>query len=250
MSAPRRPGGWLCAAWLAGLALACSPGEERASAPTQERYVSRLTPEGPEGRRWRPESQLPARPQASPWMVIYEVTRFPEAEATREQRRRAQDFAEACREAALRHGWHEYLKGRAAGYRPAIGDDTHYENREYILDDHILDPDRPEFLMYYETESGRKLAGVMFYVAKPLDEGPQLGGPETLWHYHVWSRPHCLEKGLIAAGVADGELRCRVGQPTHRSPEMLHVWFVDHPQGPFGTAMKLPRGLVEQLRWE
>ena len=26
----------------------------------------------------------------------------------------------------------------------------------------------------------------------------------------------------------------------HESPEMLHVWFVDHTEGPYATSMRLP----------
>lgn len=65
--------------------------------------------------------------------------------------------------------------------------------------------------------------------------GPQVGGPLTLWHYHVWFRPKCLRGGLLSTG--EGRNGCRDGEPSHRSPEMLHLWFLDHPMGRFATTM-------------
>ena len=67
--------------------------------------------------------------------------------------------------------------------------------------------------------------------------GPQPGGPLTLWHYHVWSFRSCLLRGLLVVGLPDESGSCERGVPTHRSPEMLHIWLVDHPLGPFSTSM-------------
>lgn len=230
----------------------CSSEEPAPSTvfPTRDRYVSMYLPAGGWDRRWIPESRLSPEPQKSPWMVIYEVTRYPGAEPTPAQRSAADELAERSLESARRHAWFEFLSGLADGYRLAVGDDTHYANEEYILDDRILDPDRPEFLMYYETEQGKKLTGFMYYARKLREEGPQIGGPLTIWHYHVWTRAHCLRQGLVATGVVDARGRCAAGRATHRSPEMLHVWFVDHPDGPFGTPMRLPTEVIDGLSWD
>ena len=88
------------------------------------------------------------------------------------------------------------------------------------------------------------LAGLMFYTRRSDERGPQVGGPLTRWHYHVWASPNCLVDGLLSVGSPrDG--RCARGEPAHRSPEMLHVWFLDHPEGPFATSMWLK---PDQLR--
>jgi hypothetical protein len=55
-------------------------------------------------------------------------------------------------------------------------DDRHFMSEEFLLDDRILDPERPEFLMYYATPEGMALTGLMFYVRSVGDWGPQIGG--------------------------------------------------------------------------
>ena len=133
----------------------------------------------------------------------------------------------------------------ADGYRLMFEDNRHYEKREYIFDDRVLDPEHPEFLMYYGTPSGKQLAGFMFYARTHDSRGPQIGGNITLWHYHVWSTRMCLLHGMLSVDVADEGGRCARGAPSHRSPEMIHVWLFDHPQGRFATSMHLG---ADQLR--
>ena len=135
--------------------------------------------------------------------------------------------------------------------------------------------------MYYETESGRKLAGFMFLVRTPTERGPQIAGNETLWHYHVSRRFACFFRGLVMSGYPDENGAClaaenggirgsppafwRQGLPdappgchpqpqcaedavsSQRTPEMMHVWLLDHPQGPFATKMRLEPDLLEIL---
>jgi len=121
-------------------------------------------------------------------------------------------------------------------------------NEEYLLDGRTLDPERPEYLMYYDTSRGKSLVGFMFYVSEIDERGEQIGGPLTVWHYHVWSRPHCFAKrGLLAVGFAGPEGECERGEPSFRSAEMLHVWLVDHPHGPFATRMRIDPRLLEHL---
>jgi hypothetical protein len=110
-----------------------------------------------------------------------------------------------------------------------------------MLDDRILDPDRPEYLMYYPKPDGTPgLAGLMF-ITRSLDErGPQLAGRLSIWHHHVWARPQCVERDVIALDFAEADGSCLHGEPRSRSPEMLHTWLIDHPKGPFATSMILP----------
>ena len=58
----------------------------------------------------------------------------------------------------------------------------------------MLDCDKPEFLMYYDTPQGKGLAGLMFYMDTPAGWGEQIGGPLTIWHYHVWAPIQCMER--------------------------------------------------------
>ena len=189
---------------------------------------------------WRPESSLPLVPQKEPGMVIWEISDFPPHSApTPAQRRAADDFLERCYQAALRNGWLDFQVALSDGYQLLFKDRRHYANWDFMRDGRVLDPDRPEFLMYYGTPQGKKLAGFMFYPNAPLDRGQQIGGPLTVWHWHVWNQTGCLLEGLLNVGVGDPDGRCARGSPTQRSPEMLHVWLIDHRDGPFATNMSI-----------
>jgi hypothetical protein len=193
----------------------------------------------PEDDRWRPESEVPRERVTEKGMVIWEVSEYPPGSLpTADQVAAADDLVERCYDAARRHGWYEYDRGLADGYR-AI-DSYHYRNDEFMLDEHVLDPDRPEVLMYYATppDGEQRFAGFMFYAKNREARGPQIGGPRTIWHYHSWLRPQCVVDGLSVNWSVDG--KCARGVPSQYSGEMMHVWLVDHPQGPFGTPMFLP----------
>lgn len=202
-------------------------------------------------RSWEPEHAVdPASLRG--FQRMYEVTRYPDVETpTPEQQRQADELVRKCHESAQRHGWFDFKQATKDGFVRMFGEGIHYVNEANVLDDRLLDPDRPEFLLFYDTRVGKRLAGFMFLVRKPDERGPQIGGPLTVWHYHLWAKQRCLLKRLFVVGdPADG--RCEHGQLAQRSPEMMHVWFVRHPQGPFATEMGLSDGLraqLEQAKW-
>ena len=199
-------------------------------------------------RSWKPESSF-AKPTPDPLrMVIYEVTRYPDMAPTKEQRESAQDLVQRSARAAERNGWFEYQNAVDDGYELIFGDKTHYAKSEYFLDDRLLDPDRPEVLMYYNTHKGKKLAGYMFYVRSRKERGPQIGGPLTVWHYHKWwEGPFCMLGGLLPVGNPDTNGVCSRGTVHETSPEMIHVWLIEHPEGRFATNMSLNHKLFVQL---
>ena len=173
---------------------------------------------------WRPESAVPTKPQKRPFNVVWEVTRHPDAEPTSAQQRAADDLVERCHAAAQQNNWYRYENGLRDGYRLQDNDEYHYYNWEYITDDALLDPQRPEYLMYYESAEGRReLLGFMFLVRERLEDGPQIGGPLTVWHYHTFSRRLCHRGGLLPTGVPlsrPGD-RCGEGaEPMQRSPAL------------------------------
>ena len=192
---------------------------------------------------WVKESDIPREPQKSPPMVIWEVSEIRSSKSRRLPTSYAAGDALAarCLSCTAEHnGWFEFSQGLADGYHLLAGDRRHYVRDEYLFDDAELDCNRPEFLMYYGTPKGKMLAGLMFYVSRPDRRGPQIGGASTLWHYHIWSKPKCLIDGLLLVSEArDG--RCARGEPRYRSPEMMHIWFLDHPDGRFATTMWLGR---------
>jgi len=96
--------------------------------------------------------------------------------------------------------------------------------------------------MYYKTEQGEFLMGVMFIAVGR--RGQQVAGPLSKWHYHI-DRGMCYEQGVLPIGRHEEGESCEAGVANIRSPEMLHVWFFDHPDGRFATRMGLSQ---EQLK--
>lgn len=198
-------------------------------------FVSRFGGEGD----WRLESESEIAVQDRPGMLLYERTRYPVEPPTHAQEEAARGLREACFLAAAQHDWFDFRRGHDDGYTLLVGDEAHYVNEDYMSDDVLLDPQRPEFLMYYDAPRGGKaLVGFMFYVRQPEERGPQIGGALTVWHYHVWSLARCFD-GVVPTGLMEREGVCARGAPVHRSPEMLHVWLLDHPEGPFATRMRI-----------
>jgi hypothetical protein len=196
---------------------------------------------------WEPEHPLDPRAIRG-GQEMYEVTQFPNGEpATPEQRRQADAFVERCREAAKRHGWFDYENAARDGFTVMYGDKLHYVHAAYALDDRQLDPDRPEFLMFYDTPAGKRLAAFMFLARGPDDHGRQIGGPLTIWHFHAWSKPLCFRDRRFLIGDSDARGECANGVALLRSPEMLHVWLVKHPEGPYAGNMALTEEMQKEL---
>ena len=160
---------------------------------------------------------------------------------TAAERQWADDFIARCWESARRHGWFDYEKAKADGFQIQWSDREHYYQRDFVFDDAILDPERPEFLMYRDTPHGKLLMGFMFFTRTLDERGPQPGGSLANWHFHPWGpRGYCAERGVLPVSRPDYQGRCAQGDRVMRSAEMLHVWFIDHPLGPFADAMLFP----------
>ncbi|HKQ97019.1 MAG TPA: hypothetical protein VJV75_04015 [Candidatus Polarisedimenticolia bacterium] len=237
-----------CGLPLALLA-ACAPARD--AAPTAEakpgpRYVCEYDPDPRNMTDCDLESKVVPEMGGGGMMRMLEVSRFPGVEPTPAQKQAAEEMVKRCYAAAEKHGWYDFAKATADGFKLKVSDDTHYNNIDNLFDDRVLDPDRPEYLMYYDSPDGKVLAGFMFVPRSNTEEGPQFGGPLTRWHYHTWGSPICLVKGIYDTGApVDG--KCDMGAPSYRSPEMLHVWLLDHPQGPFATGMGLSDALIDRL---
>jgi len=222
------------------------PSEQVEDEGARERWARRFLPFN---KQWLPESTISRKPPKAPMMVIWELSAYsPGTEPTPEQREAAKELIRACERAARENGWFDFQKGLSDGFTLMRSDRRHFHNQEYLFDDRIVDPEHPEFLMYYQTPQGRKLVGFMFYVRQLEDRGPQVAGPLTVWHYHIWSKLNCLRDGIMPIALPDQFGKCpRGGTPTYRSPEMMHVWLIDHPGGPFATSMWLNADLVQAL---
>jgi hypothetical protein len=236
----------LCIGSLTGFTAGATPpgdgGDEAA-----DRYARR--PRFPD--QWIRESEIPEKPQKSPKMVAWELSRYsPGTPPTPEQQHAATDLIERSFEAALKHGWADEKKGLADGYY-LIGkhghEKLHYRNDAYVLDNRLLDPDHPEFLMYAGPDGARELVAFMFMARTRTEWGPQVGGPLTIWHFHMFARMQCIIKGMIPRGFVNHPRDCKGGTVVHRTPEMMHLWLIPRPGGPFATDMALDESGLSEL---
>jgi hypothetical protein len=125
----------------------------------------------------------------------------------------------------------------------SIGDSgtgyEHYINPEYFDDEHFLDPDYPESLVYRVNGAGRTLVSAMFMAGEVPADDPELvdyGGPLMTWHVHNDLCFSVGEDGPRVAGLIDDAGNCPEGtfQGGNQRP-MVHVWIVPHECGPFAA---------------
>jgi hypothetical protein len=141
--------------------------------------------------------------------------------------------------------WHQAW---AAGYRPGGATNmptTHWMNEAYVKAGYVMDPRRPQGLVYANTRSGPVLVGAMFQMLHLNQFGPDPGGPLTAWHQHenICFTPFGLEFSLMTPFAI-----CPLGAIDLSAPPMLHVWIVDNPGGPF--AVDIDAAVVAAMRAE
>jgi hypothetical protein len=108
----------------------------------------------------------------------------------------------------------------------------HYFDLAAILDGQILDPTKPEGLMYAHTDRGPVLVAAVWMMREPREPGEAVGGCLTRWHEHDNLCSADPSRGLIT-GLREPGGACAQGQEPWRPPVMLHTWIVDVPGGPF-----------------
>jgi hypothetical protein len=136
----------------------------------------------------------------------------------------------------------------ADGYRvvtPPGQPIVHYVNPAYLAGTDTLNPERPESLIYGTSAKGPILLAAMYIAHRIGQAGPDIGGPLTLWHSH--SNLCFNSKTNIIDSFTDAAGNCPAGSFSSGTPEMLHVWVVDNPNGPFSTDMN-PQALVTLLQ--
>lgn len=122
----------------------------------------------------------------------------------------------------------------ADGYRastPVSQPSAHWSNPRYQKGP-ILDPSRPQALVYANTVKGPILLGAMFVEPDPGRRGPDYGGAVVGWHEH----PNiCVSPlTLSLAGITTPFGNCPPLTFNIGSTEMLHVWRPEVPSGPYG----------------
>ena len=180
---------------------------------------------------------------------MVEVSKFVGQKQTQEQKQRADDLYNRTLQNIKDKGWYELDRAVAAGYD--YQNTTHAHNLKYIFDGEFLNPEEPEYLMFYDVNGEKILAGVMFVQDDIGMHGEQIGGHETVWHFHHYPDGKCIpipadKARMLKNKVDQGD--CEIGVLLNNSPQMLHVWFVDHPGGRFSSSMNVENEVILNTR--
>jgi hypothetical protein len=181
--------------------------------------------------------------------MILELDKNPQSSPTEEELERLWQLYRASFESASKHGWFEYASAMEDGFYQDPNDPYHYPHGKYPTDGRELVPDEPEFLMYYpdpDHPGELILAGFMYQQSGFDHHGEQIAGSLTRWHKHIYGAPVCFDQNLVPHGK-HVEGSC-AGAKSSESPEMLHVWFIDHPESQFASGMSLETDLIETPR--
>jgi hypothetical protein len=136
----------------------------------------------------------------------------------------------------------------AAGFAPhhhGLEVVKHYFNPAYVTDGRVLDPTRPEGLLYAFTDRGPVLVAAVFMMNHADQPGLEVGGCLTVWHAHDNLCSTNPAKGTIT-GLRSPGGPCPAGQVPWAAPPMLHTWVTDVPGGPFAHHFTV-RGVFQQL---
>jgi hypothetical protein len=147
--------------------------------------------------------------------------------------------------------WADYRVAEAAGFH-SIGDGLtgyeHFIQWDWINDDDVLDPERPESLVYRVNRDGtRTLEAAMYMLPQgnTLDTVPELGGKLTQWHIHdnLCFSPGEAPKVRGVTGAGGG---CPAGLVKLDPVPMIHVWIVPHRCGPFAALEGVGAGQIKE----
>jgi hypothetical protein len=142
--------------------------------------------------------------------------------------------------------WTDPQKVHDAGFR-SIGDSgtgtEHLVNWRWLNDDHVLDPDHPESLVFDVKPDGTRVLAAAMYIATPGtpdDQIPDIGGPLTQWHIHnnlCYSDEQIVDGApqYRVVGLTDASGNCSYGKKLGPPSPMLHVWVRDNECGPFAS---------------
>jgi len=132
------------------------------------------------------------------------------------------------------------------GFR-SIGDGgtgtEHFINTEYMNDDTILDPNKPESLVWDVKDGKRTLAAAMYMTkpGTPLNEVPKMGGKLMQWHIH--DNLCYTPEGKVAA-LTDAQGNCPAGLIKPQNTPMIHVWIRTNKCGPFAALEGIGAGRI------
>ena len=153
---------------------------------------------------------------------------------TAERKAEADALVTATKLALASAGYEDVGKAEAAGYRPVQPPTSrlvHYVHPTHLASAAVLDPAAPESLVYRSTPDGLVLQGAMYVLPSVDSPVPDIGGLAAHWHGHD-DLCFSITTAMIVDAIGPGE-RCPQGARNQVTPPMLHVWTIDHPDGPF-----------------
>jgi hypothetical protein len=137
--------------------------------------------------------------------------------------------------------WSDYQVAEAFGFR-SIGDGgtghEHFIQWDWIDDDVILDPDRPESLVFEPQPDGsKKLVAAMYMLptSVALEDVPDIGGDLMQWHIHDNLCYTNDPEAPKVVGLTNPDGTCPSGLVKHTPAPMIHVWITPHECGPFAA---------------
>ncbi|MFZ9541180.1 MAG: hypothetical protein ACO292_08590 [Ilumatobacteraceae bacterium] len=126
----------------------------------------------------------------------------------------------------------------------------HYVNWTYINDEHELDPNYPESLVFQVGPNGqRTLVSAMYMLGDSytLETVPDIGGSLTQWHIHnnlCYSQDPYVNGSTRVVGVTSENGPCSFGIKLNPNP-MIHVWITPHMCGPFAALEGVGAGQIK-----
>jgi hypothetical protein len=103
----------------------------------------------------------------------------------------------------------------------------HYDSEQARKDGAVLDPARPESLVYRNTYQGPELLGALFSMGGSGIPGPRFGGCLTVWHSHTVCSPPAGPARPATEGT------CPPGMTPRKTGDMIHTWIVPMKGGPY-----------------
>jgi hypothetical protein len=137
--------------------------------------------------------------------------------------------------------WSDHEVAEAFGFR-SIGDGgtghEHFIQWDWIDDDVILDPDRPESLVFEpQLDGSKKLVAAMYMLptSVALEDVPDIGGDLMQWHIHDDLCYTNDPEAPKVVGLTNPDGTCPAGLVKHTPAPMIHVWITPHRCGPFAA---------------
>jgi hypothetical protein len=146
--------------------------------------------------------------------------------------------------------WSDHAVAEAFGFR-SIGDagtgHEHFVQWDWIDDDVILDPDRPESLVFEPQPDGsKKLVAAMYMLptSVALEDVPDIGGDLMQWHIHDNLCYTNDPEAPKVVGLTNPDGTCPNGLVKHTPAPMIHVWITPHECGPFAALEGVGAGQI------